>query len=258
MSTHARALETLRLAHSNWVNIPDQMTLLDTIQRKLAARSGFSVATLNLDFVVKLKRDATFRDALKKSDIVTADGFPIVWACRVAGIPAERTTGADLVVPVARCAADLGVPVSIVGTTQEVLDQAITRLRALVPGLRTGLLCAPRLGFSADTPEAGEILARLDALGPNICFLALGAPKQELLAARGRGLAPQTGFMCVGAGIDFIAGRQKRASPIVQALNLEWAWRLAREPRRLFMRYFNCILALPSLLTSALRARYAR
>ena len=198
-----------------------------------------------------------FRDALRTFDFVTADGFPIVWACGLAGAPVERTTGADLVVPVARCAAELGVPVSLVGTTQEVLDQAMAELRALAPGLRTGLLHAPRMGFSADTQEASDILARLDALGPNVCFLALGAPKQEMIAARGRGLAPQTGFMCVGAGIDFIAGEQTRASPLVRALNLEWAWRLVQEPRRLFVRYVRCILALPSLLGSALRARYA-
>src|SRR6516162_5373901 len=112
MLTSTRALQALRLAHSNWVNISDQGALLAAIRQKLTTRSGFSVATLNLDFVVKLKNNAAFRKALRKCDFVTADGFPIVWACRLAGTPVKRTTGADLVVPVARCAADLDVPVS--------------------------------------------------------------------------------------------------------------------------------------------------
>ena len=101
--------------------------------------------------------------------------------------------------------------------------------------------------------EIDEILAELAASGARLCFLALGAPKQEILAARGHGLLPQVGFVSIGAGLDFIAGAQVRAPVWVRRIAMEWAWRMLGNPRRLAKRYAQCALVLPGLMAQAKR-----
>ena len=78
--------------------------------------------------------------------------------------------------------------------------------------------------------------------GADLCFVALGAPKQELFADHGKRLLPNVSFVCIGAGLDFIAGTQVRAPHWMQRWNLEWLWRAASNPRRLLYRYLLCMV----------------
>jgi exopolysaccharide biosynthesis WecB/TagA/CpsF family protein len=111
------------------------------------------------------------------------------------------------------------------------------------------------MGFDPTSPAAAAILHDVAASGARLCFIALGAPRQEMLAARGRHLAPAVGFAGVGAGLDFIAGAQPRAPAWIQAIAMEWFWRMASDPRRLAARYGRAALALPGLWRGALRMR---
>ena len=110
-------------------------------------------------------------------------------------------------------------------------------------------------GFDPEGPAATACLDELAASGARLCLLALGAPKQEILAIRGAERLPGCGFVSVGAGLDFIAGHQSRAPVWVRRMALEWAWRLATNPRRLARRYLDCALVLPGLGVDALRER---
>lgn len=83
----------------------------------------------------------------------------------------------------------------------------------------------------------------------------MGAPKQERFAARAQKTLTETGFLSIGAGLDFISGAQVRAPKWVQAVAAEWLWRMLSNPRRLAARYAECILALPGLTVKALSAR---
>ena len=112
------------------------------------------------------------------------------------------------------------------------------------------------MGFDPEGDAAAQMLRQVAAQGIGLCFLALGAPKQEQMAALGRQLAPQTGFVSVGAGLDFIAGTQTRAPKLVQALALEWLWRALTSPRRLIPRYASCAAILPAQTLAALRLRW--
>lgn len=210
---------------------------------------------MNLDHVVKISRDPLFREAYRAQDIVVADGNPLVWLRRIAGRPVDLVPGSDLIAPLAGLAARAGVPVALLGSQADVLKAAGARLRADHPGLRVVLRIAPPMTYDPDGEAAAADLARIDRLEVGLCFLALGAPKQERLAARGRILAPRTGFVSIGAGLDFIAGRQRRAPPWVRRMALEWLWRLVRDPRRLAGRYAACALMLPGLM---IRARALR
>src|SRR5262249_6753172 len=81
--------------------------------------------------------------------------------------------------------------------------------------------------------------------GADICFVALGAPKQELFADYAKSILPTVSFVCIGAGLDFIAGAQVRAPGWMQRWNLEWLWRAASDPQRLLYRYLLCMGAMP-------------
>ena len=232
-----------------------QAGLLRDIAARFAAGLGFSVATLNLDHVVKLRRDPGFRAVYARQTHVVADGNPIVWLQRLAGAPVDLVPGSDLVAPLMALAAGMAVPVALLGSNDEVLAVAATRLEAAHPGLRVAVRIAPPYGFDPEGTAAEGYLDRIGASGARLCLIALGAPKQERLAARGLERLPHCGFVSVGAGLDFVAGAQRRAPVWVRRLALEWGWRLARDWRRMAARYRDCAAILPGLGLAALRAR---
>ena len=233
----------------------DRSGLLEAVRHHLSTGMGFALATLNLDHLVKLGRDARFRDAYAAQDMVVADGNPIVWLSRLAGQQVELLPGSDLVEPLCHSAAAEGLPVSMLGATDAALAGAAVHLAERVPGFRTGRLIAPPMGFDPEGPAARAALADIAALGPGLCLIALGAPKQERFAALGRRLAPQVGFASVGAGVEFLSGHQKRAPEWVRAIAMEWLWRALSAPRRLIPRYASCFAILPRQVLSALRQR---
>lgn len=238
------------------VTVPDQSALLEDLGARLAANQGFAVATLNLDHAVKLSRNAQFRDAYRAQTHITADGNPVVWLSRLAGQQdVALVPGSELIAPLVALAARQGVPVAFFGATEEALQAAATALQARHPGLNIALARAPAMGFDPLGTGAAEDIAALKASGARLCFLALGAPKQEIFAARAHAALAEVGFVSIGAGLDFIAGTQKRAPAWVRALAAEWLWRLLCSPARLAARYGACILALPGLTLRAMQAR---
>ncbi|MFX0540186.1 WecB/TagA/CpsF family glycosyltransferase [Roseovarius sp. S4756] len=229
--------------------------LLEDIRALTRRRAGFRMATVNLDHMVQIARNEAFAEAYAQHDMIVADGRPIRWLSQVAGQPVDLMPGSDMIVPLARIAAEEGRSIALIGSTDAVLGGAEAHLRTLVPGLEVAYHHAPPMGFDPDGAAAAEMLAALEASGAALCFLALGAPKQERLAARGAALAPSVGLVSIGAGLDFLAGQQRRAPRIMRALALEWLWRALGHPTRLIPRYARCAAILPGL---AWRARQAR
>ncbi|MCP5088027.1 MAG: WecB/TagA/CpsF family glycosyltransferase [Rhodobacteraceae bacterium] len=237
------------------VNVATLDDLLKQVAARLRGGEGFALATLNLDHLVKMAASAEFCWAYQAQDMIVADGNPIVWLSRLANRPIELIPGSELVVPLARLAAEEGVGVALVGSTRDALDLSAKGLKKMVPSLSVVAQIAPPFGFDPTREEADQILQELASSGAQLCFLALGAPKQEVFAARGREAAPTVGFACVGAGLDFIAGSQVRAPKWVRKLALEWLWRMLSSPIRLGPRYLRCIGILPGLFFEALRMR---
>lgn len=237
------------------INIRSRMDLMQAVEQRLKNETGFALATVNLDHLVKLAHSAAFRTAYGHQDLVVADGFPIVWFSKLAGRPVDLIPGSDLVVPLCELAARSGVAVSLVGSTDEVLKKAADVLRAQIPGLSIDQLIAPPFGFDPNGPHAEEILNRLNTSKTRICFVAMGAPKQEAFAARGRELAPKVGFTSIGAGLDFLARKQNRAPEWMRRMSLEWLWRLATNPTRLSGRYLKCAAVVPGHVIKALALR---
>lgn len=240
------------------VNTRDKQVLLKIICTHFLNGSGFTVATLNLDHIVKLRQQPAFRDAYARHSHVVADGNPIVWLRRVMGRPVALVPGSELVMPLAELARQADVPVALLGATDATLALAAARMQADLPGLRIVARIAPPFGFDPTGPEADRILSELADSGARLCFLALGAPKQEILAIRGAEKLPRCGFVSIGAGLDFIAGTQRRAPAWVRRIAMEWVWRMATDPVRLTRRYAQCFAILPGLFWSARRARMSR
>ncbi len=237
------------------INYFNQQDVLQHVCSLAEKHQGYALATLNLDHVVKLKHDEGFFQAYKKQDIVVADGFPIVWLGKLAGRKIKRTAGSELVLPLMQEAAKKGLSIAIVGTTDDVLKEAKIRLSTLIPELKIVYTFSPPFEFDPNSQQARRVLRQIRNSNASVCFVALGAPKQEIFAARGREIVPNVGFVSVGAGIDFIAGKQKRAPKWVCAINMEWFWRMMSNPTRLYRRYAKCMAIFPTLIFKAIFIR---
>jgi exopolysaccharide biosynthesis WecB/TagA/CpsF family protein len=241
--------------HRISVNMPDAATLLSAVRERMRAGEGYALATINLDHLVKLARDPSFRAVYAAQDLVCADGNPIVWLSKLARKPVSLVPGSDMVLPLAHQAARNGIPIALMGSTDATLAAAAETLRAQVQGLQVAICIAPPMGFDPTGSEARRILEDLAASGAKLTFIALGAPKQEIFAAYGRGLVPDMGFASIGAGLDFLSGRQTRAPQWVRKIQMEWAWRMLSNPRRLVKRYADCAAILPGEALRAWRLR---
>ena len=237
------------------VTVSDTAALLTEVSERLRTRQGFALATINLDHLVKLRRLPAYRAAYAAHDLICADGNPIVWLSRLAGKPVALVPGSDVLRPLLQCAAREGRSVAFVGSTDQTLQAAADRLTHEIPGLQVAVRYAPAMGFDPTGPEAARVLSELAAQEVGLCLIALGSPKQEEFAALGRTLAPAVGFASIGAGLDFISGRQTRAPAWVRALAMEWLWRALSAPRRLIPRYAACAAILPGEAAKAWRQR---
>jgi N-acetylglucosaminyldiphosphoundecaprenol N-acetyl-beta-D-mannosaminyltransferase len=210
-----------------------------------------NVFTLNLDHVVKMRKDVMFRGVYRRAGLITADGFPIVLACRLQGKRVSRVAGSDLIAPISAEAARSGKSIYLFGSSLPVLMKASRLLRERNAGLTIAGVFAPPQGFDPTSEDARRCIVTIGDSGADLCFVALGAPKQELFADHGKSLLPNMSFVCIGAGLDFIAGAQVRAPHWMQRWGLEWLWRAASDPRRLLYRYLLCMAALPGILARA-------
>jgi exopolysaccharide biosynthesis WecB/TagA/CpsF family protein len=237
------------------VNVAQRSALFQTLREKFNKDEGFALATINLDHLAKLAADGPFLTAYRAHDLVVADGRPVVWLSQIARKPLELMPGSDLILPLCKLCAEEGVPIALVGSSDAALQGAAKTLKERTPGLVVTYSRAPAFGFDPEGAEADEILKELAASGAGLCFVALGAPKQECFAAHGRKGAPKVGFASIGAGLDFLSGHQKRAPKLIRILALEWLWRLLQDPKRMGPRYLKCLAILPTLFMQAFAQR---
>jgi N-acetylglucosaminyldiphosphoundecaprenol N-acetyl-beta-D-mannosaminyltransferase len=211
---------------------------VDAVAAALAGGIRGYVVTPNVDHLVRYHRDPAFRAAYSDALFCVADGMPIVWASRWLGRPLRgRVTGADLLPAVCVMAASRGYSVFILGGGAGVAQRAAANLTARVPGLRVAGTHTPPQGFGADPVSVEAALDAVARARPDILFVGLGSPKQELWVHRYWDRLVIRMAVCCGAAVDFAAGGQTRAPAWLQRAGLEWVWRLAREPRRLWRRY---------------------
>jgi exopolysaccharide biosynthesis WecB/TagA/CpsF family protein len=201
-------------------------------------RRGGIVELLSVHGLIEAGKSPEFGDALRRFAMVAPDGQPVRWALNwLHGTGLEdRVRGSDLMLRLCARAAEDGVGVYLYGGTRDVLLRLCEGLRDRYRGLR--IVGAESPPFRALTPEEDRAaVERIERSDAGLVFIGLGCPKQELFAAahadRIRGVQ-----LCVGAAFDFLAGTKATAPRWMQEWGLEWLFRLASEPRRLWRRYF--------------------
>lgn len=221
---------------------------VDAIGALMAEGRPRQVVTANVDFLVQAQGDAELRGILRDADLVLCDGMPLVWASRLRGQPLPgRVAGADLVPALLRRAEERGQRVFLLGAGPGVAAAAAARIRARHPRLRDLGHASPPAGTLEELGAPG-LLARIRAARPDLLLVAFGCPKQEKWIARHRESLGVPVSIGVGATLDFLAGRVRRAPAWVGRCGLEWCFRLAQEPRRLAGRYARDLVQFPVLL----------
>ncbi len=200
------------------------------------ARAYVTAAAVNL--VMSAGEDPATLAAVRGATLAVPDGQPLVWALRALGHrAATRVYGPDLMLAFCARAARDGTPMFLYGgRTPQALAQLQERLCERFPGLRVvgGLSPAFREPTAEDDEQA---IAAIDSSGAQVVWVGTGQPKQELWMHRLRGRLRAPLLVGVGAAFDFHAGLVPQAPPWMQRAGLEWSYRLAREPRRLWRRY---------------------
>ena len=209
----------------------DNVTKAEAVDRALAlidAREGRYVVTPNPEIVMLAKENPALKEALAGADIVLPDGAGIVKGAAILGRPMkEKVPGIDFACGVMARLAERGGSVYLFGAKPGVAEAAAETLRTKFPGL---VISGTSDGYFSDD---GPIIEKIKDAAPDFLLVCLGAPKQELWMAKMSGKLPVGLMVGLGGSLDVFAGTVKRAPEAWQKLDLEWLYRLLKEPRRI-------------------------
>lgn len=230
---------------------------LDHIMQSLDHGIGGTVVTPNLDILRRCLRDLQFATLVSESDLVVADGMPLIWASRLQGTPLpERIAGSDLIITLSMRAAEQGKSIFLLGGDAGTAEGAAVMLKKKASNLIVAGTYMPPFGFEQKPEEMSKLIDALTQAKPDIIWVALGSPKQEYLINRIRQVLPGSWWLGVGISFSFLTGHVERAPRWVQVIGMEWLHRVLQEPSRLFKRYFvHGIPFAASMLVGALANR---
>ncbi len=229
----------------------DVTAAADLLAGRPAASPFGYVATPNADHLVRLHRRPGLRPLYQSAMLLLLDSRVVALVARLVGLPAPAVApGSDLTALLLARHLGEGERITIVGLSPRWLPRLVAKC-----GLAPPAHYDPPLGFEHDPAAFQSAVDFVLAHPARFVFLAVGSPRQEMLAAaiQATGRAYGTG-LCIGASLEFVAGAQPRAPVWMQHAGLEWAHRLLRDPRRLARRY---LMDSPSILPMLLRERLA-
>lgn len=209
------------------------------------ARRTHHIITVNVAILMMARENPELAHAIDKADLVVVDGKPLVWSSHWLNAPVpEKVSGADLMPAILEAGNERGLSIFLLGTTQERLDALTRVLEAKYPKVK---IAGTRNGFfkEADWPDVVKQIrdAKVDLL-----LVGMPAPFKETWCERFREELATPVILGVGGAFDVMAGYVRRAPKLMQSSGLEWAWRLAMEPRKLWKRYLKTNSAFLALL----------
>ncbi len=215
------------------------------------------VATVNVDFITNTlswsaehSRHPELLDILRRADLVTADGMPVVWISRLMDSPLkERVTGSDMLPYIAKKASEQNKSIFLFGARPGIADNAAKILMERYPGLKIAGTYSPEVTTEGEAildslEEDRKIVTMINESGADILFIGLGNPKQEIWFNRNRDNIKVPVSIGVGGSFSFITGDVSRAPGWMQKNGLEWIHRIYHDPFRLWKRYFIGFLKL--------------
>lgn len=211
-----------------------QQTVDWAADRIQSGKHDATICTVNVAILMMMRSNRRLQDFVDDATLVVADGTPLVWASRMqqSALP-ERVAGVDLVDSLCALAAAKGFGVYFLGAGDEVIEAAVDNLKRRHPRL---IVSGFSNGFFDDT-EAGQRAEQVRESGADLLFVGMGVPRQERFLLRHREQMQVSLAVPVGGSFEVVAGTAKRAPVFLQRAGLEWAFRLAQEPRRLWKRY---------------------
>jgi N-acetylglucosaminyldiphosphoundecaprenol N-acetyl-beta-D-mannosaminyltransferase len=214
-----------------------QMTQIMVDDCFTARRTGKApklVFASNGHAIAMAANDSDFRQMFEQADMVHADGQPVVWGSRLAGAPIpERSATTDYIHDAAKAAVAFGLKVFLLGATEAANATCADVLRTTYPGLQ---IVGRRNGYFKRDDEAA-VCEAINASGADIVFVGLSVPLEYAFSVRNKHRLKAGWIVTCGGCYNFVTGDYKRAPRWMQDWSLEWLYRLAREPRRLFWRY---------------------
>ncbi|MFC4335570.1 WecB/TagA/CpsF family glycosyltransferase [Salininema proteolyticum] len=221
------------------VSTVNQDMALDEVTRWVDQRERHYVCVTGVHGVMESQRDEELKAIHNASGLTTPDGMPMVWAGREAGAEwMDRVYGPDLMLNVLRRSAERGWSSFLYGGKEGVPELLSEKLAERIPGVKIAGHYSPP--FRPLTEQEDEdICKRINDSGADLVWVGLSTPKQERWMASHRDKLTAPALFGVGAAFDFHAGLVPQAPPWLQQRGLEWAYRLTKEPKRLWKRYFR-------------------
>lgn len=217
----------MRILGVDFVN-STQSGFLNTLSGHLEREEKTFVVTANPEIVMKVREDAQYRDVVQKANYVTADGIGVVKAAGLLGNPLpERVTGFETFIGLLEIANEKGYSIYLLGAKDEVLQRTIAEIMTQYPNVK---IAGAHHGFFDWSDD--HIPNEIKRTKPDLIFTALGVPRQELWIGENMDKFEKGVFMGIGGSFDVLAGEVQRAPEIWQKMNLEWAYRLMKQPSR--------------------------
>ena len=196
------------------------------------------IVTANAQFYVLAEKNQRFHSCLETAEYICADGMPIVWACeRFTGIKVPRITGVDFIGQLCQRGARDGLRVYLLGGRPGTAQATADKLEELYPGVAIVGVDCPRWGFESSPETLQPVLDRIATARPHILLAGLGAPKQEFFIHDHVRPLKVPVAIGIGGSFEILSGSLRRAPAWVQTSGFEWAYRLTKEPTRLWKRY---------------------
>lgn len=214
----------------------DSGQALDIIDEAIKTKRRCFLSTPNLNFIIQSKRDEVFYQSVIYSDLVVADGMPVVWTAKLLGIPLQgRVAGSSLFEALQKNRRDTPISVFFFGGQGDAAERAAARLNSHSVGMMACGALNPGKG-SVESMSTTEIIEQINAAQPDFLVVALGAKKGQQWIMQNRDRLNATVISHLGAVVNFVGETIQRAPLRWQKLGLEWLWRITQEPL-LWKRY---------------------
>ncbi|MBS1803189.1 MAG: WecB/TagA/CpsF family glycosyltransferase [Acidobacteria bacterium] len=232
-------------------------TLAEECTEWARKRESRTVLFVGMHGLMEAHDDPALRHAMNAADLSNPDGMPVVWAMRTMGFPeASRVYGPDATVELLSAAEKGRIPIGFYGADESTLANLISEVERRHPAIHIAFKMSPPFR-PLTASEDEEVVRNITDSGARWLFVGLGCPKQEKWVLGHKNQIPAV-MLAVGAAFDFLAGTKSQAPRWMMRSGLEWAFRLASEPRRLAGRYLKNVPRFALLLGWQLLTRNGR
>ncbi len=218
--------------------------VMDLLREKLNTKDLFTIATPNTEIAMRAKDEPELADLVNSFDLVVPDGIGLIYGSKFRKLPLkERVTGFDISMELLKFGKDIPINLFILGGKPGISKKAAENVEKNFPGVK---VVGNRNGYFSKEDE-GEIISQINESKPDVIFVGLGFPKQEEFINRNKSRIDSKIIIGNGGVTDILAGESKRAPDIFIKLNLEWLYRLLKEPSRIARQ-----IALPRFILNVL------